>query len=82
VLHEAVLAKHPYRWSNDMKTITLMSALALLAAITACSSSNQSAQQQCSPYDPQCRISQAPGLDKLLPADQSIQQMRQIPATQ
>jgi len=65
-----------------MKTIVLMSALALLAAVTACSSSNQPAAQQCSPYDPQCRVSQAPGLDRLLPPDQSIQQMRQIPTSQ
>jgi len=71
-----------------MKTITYTCVLALLATITACSQSDQQQatrpqSTQCSPYDPQCRISQAPaGTEKLLPQDQSIQQMRQIPMSQ
>jgi hypothetical protein len=67
-----------------MKTIAYMCALALLATIAACSSSDQQrgANTQCSPYDPQCRLSQAPGLNSLLPPDQSISQMRQGPMAQ
>ena len=75
-----------------MRTIIYGSALALLATVAACSqsneqqgtlSSNTGAPQsaQCSPYDPQCRISQAPGLNNLLPPG-SISQQRQIPMTQ
>lgn len=65
-----------------MKTIIYSAALALLATIAACSNQQSASKPQCSPYDPQCRISQAPGLENLLPANQSIQQMRQIPASQ
>jgi hypothetical protein len=67
-----------------MKTIAYISAIALLVTIAACSDSGQQRSNvQCSPYDPQCRISQAPaGTEKLLPQDQSIQQMRQIPMSQ
>ena len=68
-----------------MKAIMFTSALAILATMAACSQSdqNKASAAQCSPYDPQCRIAQAPaGTEKLLPQDQSIQQMRQIPMTQ
>ena len=71
-----------------MKMITGVYALALLATIAACSQSNEQQgrrpqSSQCSPYDPQCRIANAPaGTEKLLPQDQSIQQMRQIPSSQ
>jgi hypothetical protein len=84
--------KLPWQWSKGMKTIIYTFALAFLATIAACSQSNEqqgtqssnrgTQSAQCSPYDPQCRISQAPGLNNLLPADSSIQQMRQIPMTQ
>jgi hypothetical protein len=69
---------------QEMKAIIFTPALALLASLVACSQSNQQqgSVTPCSPYDPQCRVSQAPGLNNLLPQGSSISEMRQIPVTQ